>query len=27
VLQGPPFGPGFRNDHVDLLAAVCSLKA
>ena len=27
VLQGPPFGPGFRNDHVDLLAAVGNLKA
>lgn len=27
VLQGAPFGPGFRTDHVDLLGAVGNLKA
>lgn len=27
VLQNPPFGPGFRNDHLDLLAGVGNLKA
>jgi len=27
VLLAPPFGPGFRNDHLDLLAAVGNLKA
>jgi hypothetical protein len=26
VLQGAPFGPGFRNDHIDLLAGVGNLK-
>ncbi|HEX6731474.1 MAG TPA: hypothetical protein VF074_15725, partial [Pyrinomonadaceae bacterium] len=27
VLQSPPFGPGFRNDHIDLLVGVGNLKA
>jgi hypothetical protein len=26
VLEAPPFGPGFRNDHVDLLRAVGDLS-
>jgi hypothetical protein len=26
VLQAAPFGPGFRNDHLDLLAGVGNLK-
>jgi hypothetical protein len=26
VLQAPPFGPGFRNDHLDLLAVGGSFK-
>jgi hypothetical protein len=26
VLQNPPYGPGFRNDHIDLLAGVGNLS-